>query len=102
MKKLFSVIDEVESFLIQFPLLRDDDERLMVNIWTKHIGGFDNLDNFSAKEVLRMIAYHKLPSFESISRCRRKLQEQCPNLRGEKWYERHKRAAKIRKEIVHD
>ena len=27
------------------------------------------------------------------------VQEECPNLRGEKWYERHKRADNIRKEI---
>ena len=47
-----------------------------------------------------MLANHKLPSYESISRCRRKIQEKNPHLRGEKWNERHGRASKIRKEIV--
>ena len=97
MKKLFSVIDDVELFLTKYPSLRDDDERLMANIWHSHIG---NLEDVDAKEILHMLANHELPSYESISRCRRKLQEECPNLRGEKWYERHKRANIIKQEIV--
>ena len=97
MKKLFSVIDEVEKFLTKYPILRDDDEKLMANIWNSHIG---NLEDIDGKDILHMLATHQLPSYESISRCRRKLQEECPNLRGEKWYERHKRADNIRMEIV--
>ena len=97
MKQLFSVIDEVEKFLTEYPVLRDDDEKLMANIWNSHIG---NLEDVDGKDVLCMLASHKLPSYESISRCRRKLQEECPNLRGEKWYERHKRADNIRRDIV--
>ena len=96
MKQLFSVIDEVEKFLTEYPILRDDDEKLMANIWNSHIG---NLEDVDGKEVLSMLANHKLPSYESISRCRRKLQEECPNLRGEKWHERHKRAETVQKEI---
>ena len=99
MKKLFSVINEVEKFLTRYPLLRDDDERLMANIWSSHIG---NLEDIDGKEILHMLANHKLPSYESISRCRRKIQETKPHLRGDKWSGRHKRADKIRKEIAHD
>ena len=98
MKQLFSVIDEVEKFLTKYPVLRDDDEKLMANIWNLHIG---NLEDIDGKEVLSMLASHELPSYESISRCRRKLQEQHPNLRGEKWNERHKRAKVIKEEINH-
>jgi|TARA_R100000501_G_C2607894_1_gene103183 hypothetical protein len=97
MKKLFSMIEEVERFLTKYPILRDDDERLMANIWNSHIG---NLEDVDGKEILHMLANHKLPSYESISRCRRKIQEKNPHLRGEKWNERHGRASKIRKEIV--
>ena len=97
MKKLFSMIEEVERFLTKYPILRDNDERLMANIWCSHIG---NLEDVDGKEILHMLANHKLPSYESISRCRRKIQEKNPHLRGEKWNERHGRASKIRKEIV--
>ena len=97
MKKLFSVVKEVERFLIEYPLLRDNDERLMANIWYSHIG---NLEDVDGKEILYMLANHKLPSYESISRCRRKIQEKKPHLRGEKWNERHGRAKEIRREIA--
>ena len=101
MKKLFSVIDEVEKFLTKYPLLRDNDERLMANIWAKYIGNRDDMNGpESWKDILNLLATGKLPSYESISRCRRKLQEECPSLRGEKWHERHKRADNIRMEIV--
>ena len=97
MKKLFSVVDDVELFLTKYPSLRDDDERLMANIWHSHIG---NLEDVDAKEILHMLAKHELPSYESISRSRRKIQELNPNLRGDKWIERQKRAKKIKKEIA--
>ena len=97
MKKLFSVIDDVEKFLTKYPPLRDDDERLMANIWMSHIG---NLESQNGADILRMLAKHQLPSYESVSRCRRKIQELKPELRGEKWVQRQKRAKKIRKEIA--
>jgi len=96
MKKLFSILDEVERLLTKYPLLRDDDERLMANIWGNHLGP---LDNISGRDIIRMLAKHKLPSHESISRCRRKIQQMNPKLRGEKWDIRHKRAKTIKKDI---
>jgi len=98
MKKLFSAIDEVEIFLTKYPILRDNDERLMANIWVKYIGQ-NELDDMDAKDLLASLANKLLPSYESISRCRRKLQEDCPNLRGEKWKARHERSEEIRKSI---
>ena len=38
MKKIFSVMDEVEKMLLLYPGLRDNDERLMANLWYKFIG----------------------------------------------------------------
>ena len=93
-------MDEVHSFLINHPVLRDSDERLMANIWSKAILPPHTLETISAKGLLEKLSEGKLPSYESISRCRRKLQEECPNLRGEKWHERHKRADNIKKEIA--
>ena len=100
MKKLFVVMDEVHSFLINHPVLRDSDERLMANIWSKAILPPHTLETISAKGLLEKLSEGKLPSYESISRCRRKLQELYPDLRGDKWYKRQSRAKKIRKEIA--
>ena len=97
MKKLFSMKSEVKKFLIKHPVLRDNDNRLMANIWYNHI---KNITFINGKDVLRMIATGKLPSPASITRCRRKIQEENIHLRGDKWIDRQERAKKIRKEIV--
>ena len=99
MKKLFSVIDGVEKFLTKYPLLRDNDDRLMANIWADYIGRQENMDGPETwKDIIHLLAKGKLPSYESISRCRRKIQQINPELRGKKWTERQRRAKKIRKE----
>ena len=98
MKQLFSVVNEVEKFLTEYPILRDDDRRLIVNLWTKRLGGSDRVKQLGPNRLLKLIA-SELPSPESITRCRRKLQEKHPMLRGEVWYKRHQRAENIRKEI---
>ena len=97
MKKIFSVLNEVKDFLIKHPALRDSDERLMANIWGKYLG---DPSYVNGNDILKMLANKELPSYESISRCRRKIQQATPHLRGEKWDERHKRSKKIRKEII--
>jgi hypothetical protein len=95
-QKMFSVLNEVSIFLTKCPPLRDNDERLMANIWNKYIG---NIEYLNAKDVLTMLAKGQLPSYESISRCRRKLQELHPELRGEKWEARHKSQTKVKNEL---
>ena len=99
MEKLFQMMDNVKELLTNWTSIRDNDEKLMANIWGMYIGEKD-LDDMSAKDLLSSLAKGLLPSYESISRCRRKLQEECPNLRGNQWDKRHKRADNIRKEIV--
>ena len=100
MKKLFSVINEVEKLLIKHPILRDNDERLMAFIWADYIGKQENMNGPETwKDIIRLLAKGKLPSHESVSRCRRKLQETNPKLRGEKWIKRHKRAKTIKEEM---
>ena len=73
MKKLFQQMEVVEELLRRYPTLRDNDERLMANIWAKYIGKID-LDQMSSQDLLSALAKGVLPSYESISRCRRKLQ----------------------------
>ena len=95
-QKMISVLNEESKFLTKYPPLRDNDERLMANIWNKYIG---NINYLNAKDILTMLAKGDLPSYESISRCRRKLQELHPELRGEKWEERHKKQQSVKNEL---
>jgi hypothetical protein len=68
--------------------LRDSDSRLCANIWAKELikeKGLDLLE-LNSVEFLRMYANNELTSAPSIKRARAKLQEECPEYRGEKYY----------------
>ena len=98
-KKIFKLIDEIELFLKKSKELRDSDERLMANIWGKYIG-MDNIKYYTGIDILKLLAKGELPSYESISRCRRKLQQECPELRGSKWDARQVNAQReIKKQL---
>lgn len=74
--------------------LRDDDFKLVANIWwlklnsdLKHRFQGYELDCF--KMLLELYVAGDLPNEQSIRRCRRKLQELNPELRGELYDKRH-------------
>ena len=48
-----------------------------------------NINTLSAKDFLKGLHDKIYPSFEGVGRCRRKLQEKHPELRGTKWTIRH-------------
>lgn len=73
--------DKVIYWLDKYPKLRDDDNRLCANIWSKEL---NNLE-ITAKDFLRLYASNKLTSAPSIKRARAKLQEEFPKYRGEKY-----------------
>jgi hypothetical protein len=88
--KTSKIKDTVTKLLTIYPVLRDDDARLVVNVWNEQLlrRGI-NLNTEPANEILFIIANGSLNSSESITRCRRKLQEVNIDLRGAKWLERH-------------
>jgi|TARA_R100000501_G_C2615168_1_gene108894 hypothetical protein len=94
--KMSNVLDTVIDLLTKFPSLRDSDERLASNIWFRQI---DNLNTLTARDLMDKFAKGELQSYESISRCRRKVQEIKPELRGLKWEKRHKRQKKVKDEV---
>ena len=97
-QRMLNILPTVKNLLTEVPSLRDSDERLMATIWFKNIGE-DNIKSLSAINLLQKLADGKLPSYESISRCRRKIQEEKPELRGEKWKERHDAEEAVKTEI---
>jgi|6_EtaG_2_1085325.scaffolds.fasta_scaffold33327_3 hypothetical protein len=80
--------EKVKEFLTDYPSLRDNDSRLIVNIWAEDIGRKE-LNSMSASDLMIMISNDELPSGSTIRRVRRKLQENDEDLRGEKWEIRH-------------
>jgi len=87
-----SLVDRVESFLLQYPKTRDDDDYLIKLIWYYSC---NNPEKMTALELLKM----KLPKFESITRARRKLQQENESLRGETYEKRQNMQKKVIKEL---
>jgi hypothetical protein len=95
MTEIFTIIGKVEEYLIKYKSLRDDDNRLMSNIWAEQLRSKGR----SISEFLPMFSKGELASPESIRRCRQKLQENNPQYRGQKWGHRKKAAKKVKSKI---
>lgn len=78
MAKIITIHKMVEDILRNYPGTRDDDRELIQTLYGKYYG----VDFY--KPWGAVIRDKNLPSFESIRRCRQKLQEQNEDLRGSK------------------
>lgn len=77
MQKLENMESLVEAVLEEYPVTRNDDCLLMLGVCKK--SGID-IYNMSYRDV--MANHHKLrlPNWETVTRCRRKIQERRPDL----------------------
>ena len=91
--------DKVKSLLVQFPHLRDSDERLIATYWMKEAGSKDALDSMSATQFLLNFVSGAYTEPDSITRMRRKVQEENEELRGKSYYKRQKLETNVRSEI---
>ena len=78
--------DKVIKWIVKYPTLRDDDNRLCANIWAEEMSdlGLGDIDVPYIK-FLELYSANKLTSAPSIKRARAKLQEEEPKYRGEKY-----------------
>jgi len=92
--------DIIFELLLLEPELRDNDNKLLSALWEEE---FDimcwDIDFFSAEEFLEVLANGDLSKPEAVTRCRRKLQEQNPEIRGKKYIERHQHQTEVVKQI---
>ena len=89
MSKIPKTFNQVKALMGKFPVLRDNDSRLVVNQWIDEIKllGFD-LGGMKATDLLTIIKDEKLTPFDSISRARRLVEETHIELRGKSWAKR--------------
>lgn len=87
--------EKVEVLLKKYPHLRDNDNALVANIWWTGV----DLKNKTATELLRMLSNKELPNIEAITRARRKLQEENPELRGNTYKGRKEEEQDVRKNM---
>jgi hypothetical protein len=101
LSRIKSMYDIVKILLQRDASLRDDDNRLVSKLW-----GFTLVDmgikpsQHTITLFLEMYRDGKLPNADIITRARRKVQEECADLRGSKWEERHKEAKNVQENIV--
>jgi hypothetical protein len=87
--KMKNIKQDIRSLLLQDNRYRDDDALLVCRFYYNKCGGEDAFKTMSAISLLNLLASKALPFPDYITRVRRKLQEQEPELRGTKWAERH-------------
>lgn len=91
---------KVEHCLKSDPTLADDDERLVSNIW--HLECLklhkDPL-TISGSDFLKLYSQKQLTSADVITRARRKVEEEIPELRGESWEKRQGLEVEVREQI---
>lgn len=91
--------NRVEDAITRHPHLRDDDNKLLANIWYRELKemNFNPLKN--TMEFLKILSQGKLSNAESVRRCRAKLQELHPHLRGKAYEERHKEKKIVKQDL---
>ena len=76
---------EIRAILNVYRVARDSDAKLLAIYWRREI----RLKGYEERNALVYLSIGELSSPESITRCRRKIQEVSPELRGTKWKKRH-------------
>jgi hypothetical protein len=81
-------------------IFRDNDNKLIAITWHRLLeeSGIDT-KTITGWTFLTHLSKGDLPAPESITRCRRKLQELYPKLRGTTWEKRHKKQVAVKKEL---
>ena len=95
MKSIQGVVLELLKLDVKY---RDSDRILCCKIWSLEMGGLQALKETTAYDFLceYSIIKSKLTNFESISRVRRKLQNQNVELRGKNYKKKHKEEKEVK------
>ena len=94
------VMSRVKNMLIQFPHLRDDDLKLIGNVWNQDFKATGRDPATTASIIfLRVFTEGKLTNPESIRRCRQRIQEKNPELRGKTYKARQKKGKQVQLDI---
>ena len=98
-ESLKDVKTKVQELLTKNANTRDSDNLLVATFYFYEMGGKEQLSKISAYDFLKKMSTGELTRFESISRARRKIQEDYPELRGNSYEKRKKSEEETRKNI---
>ena len=99
-------IKKVEKILREIATTRDNDQELIAKYWHDELREmkFDQERDFilTHREInlfYKVIESGILSQPDTITRARRKVQEEVPSLRGDKYHKRHSNIEKVKEEI---
>lgn len=100
-QELFSedIQSRVANILHRYAVCRDSDKLLWLYYTDKHCGLSNAIKTGDPASFYGWLNDYTVPTFESLSRCRRKLQEKYPQLRGRKYKEKKESAQRIAERI---
>ena len=90
----------VKDILTRYPKARDNDSLLLAHVWVYQCGGKVYAEDITMWDFVMDFIDKRIAEVEPITRCRRKLQEKHPELRGELWDKRHKMSESVKEEIL--
>jgi len=98
--------NKVEDILREYPESRDNDNDLVAKYWNDELREmkFDQGTDFILTHreinlIYKVIESGILSQPDTITRARRKVQEEVPSLRGDKYHKRHSNVEKVKEEI---
>jgi hypothetical protein len=94
-----TILNKVRKILIDKPETRDCDRLLTAHIWFQE-ADFTNKKMHQLRAFLNLYCQKKLSNADSITRARRKLQEEDKTLRGETWYKRKNLQEVFRQKVI--
>ena len=89
----------VRDILTNYPKARDNDSLLLAHVWVYQAGGRVYAEDITMWDFVMDFIEKRFAEVSGITRCRRKLQEKHPELRGKFWDERHKLSESVKEEI---
>ena len=97
--ELITLSETVEKLLRENDMYKNSDEKLWCRVIMDVVGGTGILKAMSAYELLVKYSKEELPSYDSVSRVRRKLQNENKELRGEKYNARLKNVETVKETL---
>ena len=87
----------IKKLLVSNEKYKKSDLDLMARLWYDDLTtiGYGTVESYSAVNFLNLLREGRLTSWESASRCRRKLQQKFPQLRDENTYKGRKKKESV-------
>lgn len=98
-QEISNIKNKVIFLLSNYEHLRNDDHKLIASMYYHMAQLKIKDDKYTAMDFLYDFSNGKYPSPESIRRCRQKIQEDQPHLRGSSYKERHSKAKEFKTQI---